>query len=129
MVPTKCPVKPKDNRLVEQIQPYQQKVDDNLPQTKQHNFSNKARNSIRFILRKDFPLFPGKSMQWRPLLPKGGGLIQVDIGGHPPVPNSNWLILTVFSSTYFSVMGTFLFNCGFYTYKVVLNPYKESRWI
>jgi hypothetical protein len=26
-------------------------------------------------------------------------MIQVDIGGHPPVPNSNWLILTVFSST------------------------------
>ena len=23
-------------------------------------------------------------MQWRPLLPKEGGLIQVDIGGHPP---------------------------------------------
>jgi hypothetical protein len=25
-------------------------------------------------------------MQWRPLLPKDGGLIQVDIGGHPPFP-------------------------------------------
>jgi hypothetical protein len=25
-------------------------------------------------------------MQWRPLLPKEGGLIQVDIGGHPPFP-------------------------------------------
>jgi hypothetical protein len=25
-------------------------------------------------------------MQWIPLLPKGGGLIQVDIGGHPLVP-------------------------------------------
>ena len=25
-------------------------------------------------------------MQWRPLLPKEGGLIQVDIGGHPPIP-------------------------------------------
>jgi hypothetical protein len=23
-------------------------------------------------------------MQWRPLLPKEGGLIQVDIDGHPP---------------------------------------------
>jgi hypothetical protein len=31
-------------------------------------------------------------MQWRPLLPKEGGLIQVDIGGHPPFPNgSKWL--------------------------------------
>jgi hypothetical protein len=25
-------------------------------------------------------------MQWRPFLPKDGGLIQVDIGGHPPLP-------------------------------------------
>ena len=25
-------------------------------------------------------------MQWRPLLSKDGGLIQVDIGGHPPFP-------------------------------------------
>jgi hypothetical protein len=113
MVPTQCPIKPRDNRLVEQIQPHQQQVRDSLPQTKQHNFSNKAHNSPRFRFRKCFPLFPGHSTQWRPLLPKGGGLIQVDIGGHPPVPNSNWLILTVFSSTRFSVMGTFLCNCGF----------------
>jgi hypothetical protein len=28
-------------------------------------------------------------MQWRPLLPKGGGLIQVDIGGHPPIPTGS----------------------------------------
>ena len=25
-------------------------------------------------------------MQWGPLLPKGGGMIQMDIGGHPPIP-------------------------------------------
>ncbi|MDW3502781.1 hypothetical protein NQ272_26840, partial [Escherichia coli] len=25
-------------------------------------------------------------MQWGPLLPKGGGMIQVDVGGHPPIP-------------------------------------------
>ena len=25
-------------------------------------------------------------MQWEPFPPKGGGLIQVDIGGHPLVP-------------------------------------------
>ena len=24
-------------------------------------------------------------MQWRPMLPKGGGMIQVDIGGHSPI--------------------------------------------
>jgi hypothetical protein len=56
-------------------------------------------------------------------------LIQVDIGGHPPVPNSNWLILTVFSSTCFSVMGTFLCNCGFCTSGAILKPYTTSRWI
>jgi hypothetical protein len=41
-------------------------------------------------------------MQWRPLLPKEGGLIQVDIGGHPPIPtgskqsSGNLLFLAVF---------------------------------
>jgi hypothetical protein len=29
-------------------------------------------------------------MQWRTLLPKGGGLIQVDIGGHPPIPTRSF---------------------------------------
>jgi hypothetical protein len=65
---------------------------DNLPQNKQHNFSNKAHNSPRFIFRKIFPLFPGHSTQWIPLLSERGGLIQVNIDGCPPVPNSNWLI-------------------------------------
>jgi hypothetical protein len=86
-----------------------------------------AHQDLKF--NKRFPLFPGHSTQWRSLLPKGGGLIQVDIGGHPPIPNSNWLILTIFSSTCFSVMGTFLCNCGFCTFGVVLNPYTTSRWI
>jgi hypothetical protein len=56
-------------------------------------------------------------------------MIQVDIGDHLPVPNSNSLIWTVFNSTCFSVMGIFLCNCGFCTYGVVLNPYILSRWI
>jgi hypothetical protein len=30
-------------------------------------------------------------MQWRPFIPKGGGIIQVDIGGHPPIPLSQRL--------------------------------------
>jgi hypothetical protein len=115
--------------FVEHIKPHQQQVLESLPHTKQHNFSNKACNSPRFRFKKNFPLFPRHSTQWRPLLPKRGGLIQVDIGGHPPIPNSNWLILTVFSSTYLSVMGTFLCNCGFYTSGAVLKPYTASRWI
>jgi hypothetical protein len=40
-------------------------------------------------IQKILPLFPGYSMQWRPLLPKEGGLIQVDIGGHPPIPTGS----------------------------------------
>jgi hypothetical protein len=53
----------------------------------------------------------------------------VAIGGHPLVTNSNWLILTIFSSACFSVMGTFICNCGFCTSGVVLKPYTASRWI
>jgi hypothetical protein len=28
-------------------------------------------------------------MQWRPFLPKGGGLIQLAISGHPPIPTGS----------------------------------------
>jgi hypothetical protein len=86
MVPTQCLVKPRYNRLVEHIQVRQQQVCDSLPHTKKHNLSNKACSSPRFRFRKLFPLFPGNSTQWIPLLPKGEGLIQVDIGGHPSIP-------------------------------------------
>jgi hypothetical protein len=51
-----------------------------------------------------FPL-PGNSTQWRPLLPKEGGLIQVDIGGHPPFPTGSKL----FSGNF----GNLLFLAGF----------------
>jgi hypothetical protein len=51
--------------------------------------SNKASNSPRFRFNKCFFLSPGHSMQWIPLLPKEGGLIQVDIGGHPPFPTGS----------------------------------------
>jgi hypothetical protein len=71
MVPTQCPIKSRDNRLVEQIQPRQQQVCDSLPLTKKHNFSNKAHISPRFRFRKFFPLFPGHSTQWRPFIPNG----------------------------------------------------------
>jgi hypothetical protein len=40
-------------------------------------------------IQHNFPHLMGDSMQWIPLLPKGGGLIQVDIGGHPPIPTSS----------------------------------------
>jgi hypothetical protein len=46
-------------RLVEQIQPHQQQVRDNLPQTKQRDVSSKASNSPRFRFNNRFPLSPG----------------------------------------------------------------------
>ena len=44
------------------------------------SWTNPTPNSAKFIP-------PWRNlMQWRPLLPKEGGMIQVDIGGHPPIP-------------------------------------------
>jgi hypothetical protein len=62
-------------RLVKKVQPFQPHVHDNLQQAKQHNFPNKASNSSRCRFNKHFFLSPGNSTQWRPLLPKEGGLI------------------------------------------------------
>jgi hypothetical protein len=61
IVPTQCPIKPRNNKLVEQLQPLQQHVCGSLPQAKKHNFSNKARSSPSFRFRKCFPLFPKHS--------------------------------------------------------------------
>jgi hypothetical protein len=77
-------------RLVEWPQP--QQVHDKLPQTKQRDVSSKTSNSPRCRFNKRFSLSLENSTQWRPFLPKEGGLIQVDIGGHPPFPNGpKWL--------------------------------------
>jgi hypothetical protein len=62
-------------RLVKKVQPFQPQVRDNLQQTKQRDSSNKASNSPRFRFSNRFPLSPENSTQWRPLLPKEGGLI------------------------------------------------------
>jgi hypothetical protein len=53
------------------------------------NFSSKASSSTRCRFNKRFSLSPEHSMQWIPLLPKEGVLIQVDIGGHPPFPTGS----------------------------------------
>jgi hypothetical protein len=37
-------------------------------------------------------------MQWRPFIPKGGGMIQVDTGGHPPIPIAQ---ITIFILAFF----------------------------
>jgi hypothetical protein len=54
-----------------------------------------------------FPL-PWHSMKWRPLLPKEGGLIQVDIGGHPPFPTGSKLFSGNFGNLLFLAVFNFL---------------------
>jgi hypothetical protein len=45
-------------------------------------------------------------MQWIPLLPKGGVMIQVDIGGDPPIPRAQSTIFHFDScSTLFRVLN------------------------
>ena len=59
------------------------------------------------------------STQWGPLLPKEGGMIQVDIGGHPPIPfGPAPLILVAFHSQH-----NLLFLTGF-----LGPPLLESFW-
>jgi hypothetical protein len=76
-------------KMDKKVQPFQPHICDNLQQAKQRNFSNKASISSRSRFNKRFSLSPRKSMQWIPLLPKEEGLIQVDIGGHPPFPSGS----------------------------------------
>jgi hypothetical protein len=91
-------------RLVKKVQPRQQQVRDSFQQTKQHDISNEASNSPRFKFNKRFPLSSINSTQWRSLLPKEGGLTQVDIGGHPPIPRARKTIFHLGScSTVFRV--------------------------
>jgi uncharacterized protein YaaR (DUF327 family) len=94
--------------LVKNVQPFKPQVHDSLQQAKQHNFSSKASNSSRCRFNKRFSLSPGNSMQWRPLLPKEGGLIQVDIGGHPPFPTGS----KQFSGNFGNLLFLAVFNFG-----------------
>jgi hypothetical protein len=56
------------------------------------------------IQQNIFPL-PRELNQWIKLLPKEGGLIQVDISGHPPFPTG--------SKQFSSNFGNLLFLAGF----------------
>jgi hypothetical protein len=87
------------SQLFEQPQP--QQVRDKLPQTEQRDISSKASNSPRWRFNKCFSLSPGNSMQWKPFLPKEGGLIQVDIGGHPPFPTGSKEFSAILAIYYF----------------------------
>jgi hypothetical protein len=68
--------------LVKKFQPLQH-VHNNLQQAKRDNFFSKVRNSPRFRFNK---IFPRDFTQWIPFLHKGGGTIQVDVGGKLPFP-------------------------------------------
>jgi hypothetical protein len=46
-------------------------------------------------------------MQWMSLLPKEGGLIQVDIGGHPPFPTHSKKFSGNFGNLLFLTVLTF----------------------
>jgi hypothetical protein len=46
-------------------------------------------------------------MQWIPLIPKDGGLIQVDIGGHPPSPTGSKQFSGNFGNLLFLAVLTF----------------------
>jgi hypothetical protein len=93
--------------LVKKVETFHPKVRDSLQQAKQCHFSNKASRSPRFIFSNRFPLSPKNSMQWRPLLPKEGGLIQVDIGGHPPSPTGPKLVYSNFGNLLFLAVLNF----------------------
>ena len=54
--------------------------------SKQANYSTRENGLLRVKLHIRSPIWWGHSMQWRPFPPKGGGLIQVDISGHPSIP-------------------------------------------
>jgi hypothetical protein len=54
--------------------------------SKQANSFTKASGSPGTRFNRNFLTSWRLCTQWGPLLPKGGGLIQVDIGGHPPIP-------------------------------------------
>jgi hypothetical protein len=101
-----CTQSSKIARLVKKVQIFQPQVRDRFPQTKQRDFSSKTSISPRCRFNKCFSLSPGNSMQWRPLLPKEGGLIQVDIGGHPHFPNG--------SKQFSGHFGNLLFLAGFH---------------
>jgi hypothetical protein len=101
-----CTQSSKIAKLVKKVQTFQPQVRDRFPQTKQRDFSSKTSRSPRCRFNKCFSLSPGNSTQWRPFLPKDGGLIQVDIGGHPPFPNG--------SKQFSGHFGNLLFLAGFH---------------
>jgi hypothetical protein len=74
-------------RSIDRIQ-HLQHVHEILPREKYKKdiYFNKESDSPRFKFNRSFPISRGNLTQWRPLLPKGGGMIRVDLSGQPPFP-------------------------------------------
>jgi hypothetical protein len=53
-------------------------------------------------------------MKWRPLIPKGGGLIQMDVGDLPSIPTGSFW--------WFSSLVVFFLVFGSLTYGAILRP-------
>jgi hypothetical protein len=94
-------------KLVKNSQPFQPQFRENFQKAKQRNFSNKASSSSRCRFNKLFSLSPGHSTQWIPFIPKEGGLIQVDIGGHPPFSTCSKQFFGNFGNLLFLVVFNF----------------------
>jgi hypothetical protein len=77
-------------RLFEWIQPLQQQVHGILQQAKQDSFFSKASSAPSFRFSRSLPVLQGNLTQWEPLLPKGGGMIQMDLSCHPPLPLNHY---------------------------------------
>jgi hypothetical protein len=91
-------------QLVKKVQPLQHQAATTF---------HKPSNSPRFKFNKCFPISHENSTQWIPLIPKEGGLIEMDIGGHPPIPLAQ---ITIFH------FGIFLQFLESQTSEVVLRP-------
>jgi hypothetical protein len=73
--------------------------------SKQANSFTKENGSPGTKFSRIFLISWRNSMQWGKILPKEGGLIQVDIGGHPPFPTG--------SKQFSGNFGNLLFLVGF----------------
>ena len=59
------------------------------------NYSTRENGLPGVKFNRSFPIFWGQSMKWIPFPNKGGVLIQVDIGGHPPIPLAEKIVVSV----------------------------------
>jgi hypothetical protein len=73
--------------------------------SKQANSFTKANGSLGTKFSRSFLISWRNSTKWGPLLPKEGGLIQVDIGAHPPFPTG--------SKQFSGNFGNLIFLAGF----------------